>query len=261
MRIAILIAALVLLAAGVALSYLDKTGGATATYAAGILCLVFVYLSQFKRFKGFGMEAELLEKKIEEADEVLRRLREITVPIAHMLFSVVARMGRWDSMVPRRQRYEIMEKIEGELQKNGVPKEQLEAAKRDWHNYNIIDLARPVIRGVSQVLDDVIKEKEQKMRSFPQPITPEVMPSHNAAVEEWRRAQAEREDLMALLKLTDKSRVPDEIERFLSSTIQIPDAAKQELRTKHKEQLDDLRHYVKFGEFRRLEEWFLNRDE
>jgi sugar-specific transcriptional regulator TrmB len=84
MRITILLAALLLFAAGVALAYLGETGGASATYAAAVVCLIFVFLPQFKKFKGFGVEAELKEYRAEfdrEIDKLESEAKRLPPPV------------------------------------------------------------------------------------------------------------------------------------------------------------------------------------
>jgi hypothetical protein len=76
-RVAVIIVAVSLFVSGVALSFCDKVEATVATYAAGILCLIFVFLPEFKKFKGLGIEAELLNRKIAEADLLLAQLREM----------------------------------------------------------------------------------------------------------------------------------------------------------------------------------------
>jgi len=125
LQIVIFIVAILLFVAGVWLGYMDKAGVATATYGAAVLSLIFAFLPEFKKFKGLGIEAELLDKKIEETDKLLKQLRDITAPIAEMLISSTARAGRWGSGMPRSQRYELMQKIESELKKCGVEDSQL----------------------------------------------------------------------------------------------------------------------------------------
>ena len=59
MQKAILVTAIALLAVGAGLAAFGNVGGATVTYGVAILCLIFAFLGQFKRFKGLGVEAEL----------------------------------------------------------------------------------------------------------------------------------------------------------------------------------------------------------
>ena len=240
---------------GAVLSYLDKTGSAVATYAASICCLIFVHLPQFKKFKGFGIEAEL-KQKIEEANETLERLREITVPIAHMLFTMVAKMGRWSSSIPRRQQYEITKKIENELKSNGVKPVHLEKAKGDWHHYNIIDLARPIMEGTLKDVDEGVARKRKKVDSFKGTITAEIRREYDMAINEWRKASSNRKKLQDLYKLTDQQALPDEIEDYIKSSTLIDENKKHELLDRYKEEFADLRYYIKHHEFRRLEKWF-----
>jgi len=131
MQKVILIAAMILLICGVGLSYLDKTGGATVKYADAVLCLIFAFLPEFKGFKGLGVEAKLLEKKIEETDVILGHLRSLSAPLAELLFTLVARLGRWDSAVPRQDRHRILGRFEDALRGLGVPDAERSQAKSE----------------------------------------------------------------------------------------------------------------------------------
>ena len=137
MKKIIFVVAMILLIFGVCLSFQDKTGGAFVTYGAAIFCLIFAFLQEFKRFKGLGIEAEVLEKKIEEADVILGHLRSLSVPLAELLFTMVARLGRWDSAVPRKDTYRIMKGFEEALRGLKVPEDKLSRAKAESHRYKL----------------------------------------------------------------------------------------------------------------------------
>ena len=111
-RYAIFVLAVALFGAGVYLSFLDQTGSATTTYTAAVFCLIFVFLSEFKKFKGFGVEAELLEKRIDQANVLISQLHGLLEPISELLFTIVARAGRRSSRLPNRDSYRIMKKFE-----------------------------------------------------------------------------------------------------------------------------------------------------
>lgn len=256
MRVTIAVASLVLLASGIALSFLDKAAAAGVTYSAAVLCLIFVFLPEFKRFKGLGIEAELLDRKIEEADQLLTRLRGITVPIAEMLLSTTARMGRWSSGMPRAQKFALMQRIEQELIKCGVHPDELERAKTDWHFYNLFDLSAPARQKVFNALDPKIKAKQQELDRVPQPITPERRESFETLLAVRNQAMKERENILAIHKAKNLDALPDSIQAAITNSQLLDAEEKRKLLDTVAEELEDVRHYVKYKDFRRPSVWF-----
>lgn len=244
LRISLLIASLMLFASGVYLSYLDKTGGATATYAAAVFCLIFVFLTEFRKFKGFGVEAELLERKIDEADKALKQLRDITSPIAEMLFSTVARSGRIGAMMPRRKRYELQQRIESELKSCGVSEAQIEKAKGDWHFFNIHDLSQPVFQVLSTHVDEFMGRELQKL-SANQHDSPGV-----------RLADHQREELSRLRSRIGDKDLPNEIINFIRKSEIFDSEKKTKIEAEISQSISELSYYIKNHNFNNLDEWF-----
>jgi hypothetical protein len=89
-------------AAGIALGafgfwYLYRaniTGGATA-FALSFFSFLYSNLARFKRFKGFGLEAELWEDKQKEAADLIDRLKGIVQLYSQELVLSKAKAGRW----------------------------------------------------------------------------------------------------------------------------------------------------------------------
>jgi len=260
MRIVVFLAALGLFGAGVALGFQDKAGAATATYGAAVLCLIFVFLPEFKRFKGLGIEAELLDRKLEEADKLLSQLRDLATPIAEMLLSSVARSGRWDSAMPRAQKRELLQRIEGELRRCGVTEEQLEQAKVDWHYYNLHDLSSPIIKDVIDKLQEHFRERDNAINTVPTPITPDKRGEYDRLVAHRNEVSQERERLRALYALKDKTGIADVIRSAIKNSTVLTPSEKTELFDRHREALLDVEYYAMHKEFRRLTVW-LTEDE
>ena len=260
MQIVIFIVAILLFVAGVWLGYMDKAGVATATYGAAVLSLIFAFLPEFKKFKGLGIEAELLDKKIEETDKLLKQLRDITAPIAQMLISSTARAGRWGSGMPRSQKYELMQRIESELKKCGVEDSQLEKAKQDWHFYNTFDLASPIFEKINEKLRPIQQEREKVLNQFKQPITPEKMEEHKQLIEHRNEVGKEIADLGDLRQIKNQERLAEQIRDSISNSAALADDDKAALNKEIDEELRDLEHYIKHKEFRRLSVWFGNDD-
>lgn len=260
MQITIFIVAIFLFVSGVWLGYMDKATAATATYGAAVLSLIFAFLPEFKKFKGLGIEAELLDKKIEETDKLLKQLRDITAPIAEMLISSTARAGRWDSGMPRSQKYELMQRIESELKKCGVEDSQLEQAKKDWHYYNTFDLATPIFEKIAEKLKPIQQERERALSQFKQPITPERMEEHNRLVAYRNEVTKEITDLRDLRQIKNQEHLAEQIRESISNSAALSGEQKASLAKEIDEELRDLEHYIKHKEFRRLSVWFGNND-
>ena len=256
MRVVILITSILLFGAGATLAFFDKTGGATATYSAAVFGLIFVFLPEFKKFKGFGIEAELLEKKIKEADEIINRLKGMSVPMSELLFTIVARSGRLDSVVPRRENFRLVNEIQKELTRNGVSETELERAKRDWHRYNLFDLARPVVSKIINAIDPQLKSIQQVINTFSQPITGESMPKWSEAIEKNRAAIAEKEEIVKLYHLDYLLTAPSVIKESIQKSHLLNADEQKKLLQEIEEDYLDLAHYSKTHEIRRPEIWF-----
>ena len=260
MQITIFVAALILLACGIGLSYLDKTDGAIVTYIAGIFCLIFAFLPNFKWFKGLGVEAELLESKIEEADVILGHLRSLSVPLAELLFTMVARLGRWGSAVPRKDSYRIMKGFEEALRGLEVPKDELFRAKAEWHRYNLLDQARPVVRVIQQLLQKKTKELEKAIAAIPSPISEEDQSRRASEMEKMNAINESADATLKLLQFSDMTSVADEIRQFICDCPHLSDDERSKLLTEQAELLADLEHYGRTFEFRRLDTWFASEE-
>lgn len=259
-RITLLLTALFLFGSGVWLAFDDKVGAAGATYTAAAFVLIFVFLREFKSFKGLGIQAELLDRKLEEADELLSQLRDLAVPIAEMLFSTTVRGGRWSSAMPRKQIYDLILRMEQELRKCGVTEAQLDQAKTDWHLYNQSDLRRPIIAAVHEKLQPHVAQRDKALNSFPGSITPDKRDDYDQLLQARGVALHECEELKALYSLEDGTVVAQAIRTAIQESSVLSDEEKNSLLDSQSEALKDVEHYAKYKEFRRLEVW-LNQEE
>jgi hypothetical protein len=260
LRIVIFITALLLFACGSYLSYLDKVGGSTVTYTAAIFCLIFSFLQEFKKFKGFGVEAELLEKKIEEADIVLKQIRDLSKPLSELLFTMVARAGRWGSAIPRKDSYRIMKQFESELQEIGLSEEEILKSKKEWYQFNLLDLSRPIVEFIHTKIMEKYQAQQNKIREFGSTIKAEDLEKHRKACEEAKKISEEQNRIRDTYKLDDKHKSYNNIINFLNSSFLINENEKKKILDEQKEQLRDLKYYTENHEFRRLEHWFNEKD-
>jgi len=236
------------------LSFLDKTGSAFITYGAAIFCLFFVFLPYFEWIKGLGMQGKLREK-INEADEIIERLKNITLPMAEMLFTLTARLGRWGSAVPRRDQHRIVKGIEKGLIEMGVQGEALETRKNTWHRFNMIDLSWPIRNRITFFLDGLINEKT----TFITDCTKEKPPNQAGIVnsrEEIKKIEQEKEKVFQILKTNDLGTIPGTLKEFVMASQFLKPIEIDDIMEKYSSRFEDLEYYSKHREFRDLEKWF-----
>lgn len=173
-RICLLFTALSLFGLGGYLSYAQLAKEAGITYLAGILILVFAFLSQFKKFKGLGFEGELWEHKMEEAETLIARLRNLAAVLAEPTILLAARAGRYDTAFSLKERQDLVDRIRTILAENGIDESRIAAAVSDHRRYIFIDLADP-IRRIAEYLSGVAlktvnEEAESRKMEFLTPV-------------------------------------------------------------------------------------------
>jgi hypothetical protein len=76
-NIIVSLGAVALIIVGIYLAILDRSVPTiTAVFGIGFLFVVLLLLAKFKRFKGFGFEAEMWEEKQEEAAALVDSLKQ-----------------------------------------------------------------------------------------------------------------------------------------------------------------------------------------
>ena len=256
MRIVIFIVSIFLFAFAVFLTYSGETGDAAVTYTAAFFCLTFAFLQDLKKLRGFAAEAKMLEKKIEEADNTLNQLRNLIKPTSELLFTMVARGGRLESAIPRQDCYRLMTEFTSKLKTLGLSESEIAKAKKDWHKFNLIDLSRPIVDGIQEILNGKMKAQQKINQSFKPPISPHIQLAHRVAIEETQRISDQQQKLLSIYKMENCQQSHKLIHEFLDSCYLIGTTQKDQILDDFKEQLRDLEYYIEHHEFRRLESWF-----
>jgi hypothetical protein len=122
------VAASALFVVGVVLAFTDRAASAGAAWGLGFLLMILLLLSKFKRFKGFGFEAELWEEKQAEAAVLVDQLKGLSKVISKQIASMAARMGLWDSALSLAQLADCLEDLQGQLAAIGISDREREEA-------------------------------------------------------------------------------------------------------------------------------------
>lgn len=254
LRVVVFLGAFVLFGAGFSLCWKERKG-VIPTYAAAVLCLIFAFLPEFQFFKGLGVEAQLRDT-LREADSTIAQLRGLLTPLSEFMFTVTARSGRYGIGITARDRHRLVTELESELAKLGMSKEDIEAAKKDWHRMNLLDLSLCIVNPML----GAINQKQQEQHTITGkiqrrgPISP-TDATYNAAIEQLRHIGAEKRRLEEYLAYEKLDHIHGNIREFLKTTDIFSDEEKQALTDTNAEALADLEYYAQNRKFRRLEYW------
>jgi hypothetical protein len=157
-------------------------------------------------------------------------------------------------MLPRRERHRIMEDFEKQLSSIGVSPNAIEDAKKDWHRFNMMDLARPVFNSMRNKIQSKISDLDKAIAKIPQPIS--------ASDTEFRALVDKKQTFgQELMKHDEWHKIADfqdfhrVLERWLEESACLAPEDRAEVRREFHEVIEDMKHYAKNHRFRRLDHW------
>jgi len=245
-------------------AYLGSTESGTASAVVlngtGIICLIFSYLSKFKKFKGFGIEGELWEERQHEAEELITSIKSevdnlhaIVTTVAESSFTSIVSIGRMNP-VPTSYKIDIIRRLEEDLKRIGVDETKVKESKQIMIGLITYDFASPIIKAIIERLRIVQSEKHKIVEAFEKPI--KVDDKYNNAIENWRAVGTEIDELK---KLTNKNTNPSEylnkINEFLENTKYLDSKEILDIKSNLKEEFLDLEYYIQTNELRRPEQY------
>lgn len=125
----------------------------------GVALVSFGYanLSKFKKFKGFGFEAELWEDKQKEAEQVINQLKTILHISSGQIIKISVKSAYMDNCVVWKDTWALFNKLEGELK--AIDKnENLNDTKKFIYAYFYWAVMRALARLNGNLLDEPLKE-------------------------------------------------------------------------------------------------------
>jgi hypothetical protein len=91
--------------------FIGDVPGATLCAAVGLLLTFLARFSQFKRFKGWGFEAEMWEEKQQEAEKLVESLKGIAALTAREVMLQSIKSGRWGSGQRWEDHWKLFEEV------------------------------------------------------------------------------------------------------------------------------------------------------
>jgi hypothetical protein len=175
----------------------ENTALAITSLAFGIFSFAFGSIAKFKKFKGFGIEAELWEDKQKEASELIDRLRDVIQVYANEIIIAKVRTNRLGSHPTWPEIIKTYVSILDDKSLSG--KIELSKAKDEINTYFIFDCASYVNRIIDRARQAAASTVRNKIElAHPSPIVDSQ--GHAQMHAQLRDAIGERIDLKSLAR-------------------------------------------------------------
>jgi len=128
------------------LVYKDQVTNSSIVFGLGLLSFIYANISRFKKFKGFGVEAELWEDKQKEAEALIERLRDVVAIYTREVIRGKLRQGRL-SHPTWGERWNLFDDLINEHKALGQ-KIDFDDLKKEMDTYFLFDLVRPNVEKI-----------------------------------------------------------------------------------------------------------------
>lgn len=248
--------AVVCLLAAIGMAVADRTAASGILFSAGILLCLVSNLSRFEFIKGLGVEAKTreLDQKINEAESLLEHIRSVSALMAKMSFHAMARIGRWDSVLPKDEVLSISEELVRQMRAVGLKEDVIENCKNPLHELNLRELIRPIAGTILNHMNRQNQEIDTKLRAIPQPVIPESMGRHTALRSELDR-NAQYATHIRDLQAKDGAAFVAAVEKLIDGLPMASFQEKDNLLQEVEAALEDCRYYLLHKDFKNREQW------
>jgi hypothetical protein len=153
---------LILIGYALRLIYIDQITNAGIVFGLGFLSFIYANVARFKRFKGFGFEAELWEDKQKEAADLIERLREVVSIYTREVVLGKVKAGRLGKSPNWGEAWKLYNDLV--TQHNALGQNiDFSALKKVMDDYFLFDLSMPEIQKIGAAL---LKGKEVAMQKI-----------------------------------------------------------------------------------------------
>jgi hypothetical protein len=178
------VAGLANLAAGTWWAWNNHTPIASAALTAGLVLLFAATIERFESLKGLGLEAKTreLDRKIGEADDALKRLRDVAELTSATLITLNSRMGRLDSVPAPVESYELAQRVKSILRDLKSEPAVIRRILEPWALSMCGDITMAILSPLHTAISTEFREINERFKGFKSPI--------DAADKEWQQNTA-----------------------------------------------------------------------
>ncbi len=244
-RVSLLGAAAAFVGAAITTAVIGHAASATVMVGGLLVCLIFLYLSRFKRFKGFGVEGEMWEDKMQEAERVIDRLNKLAAATAAPTYRAIASVGRWTSAPDPNELALLVDPLDNALRDAGFSEDRINDIKAPVHIIKMTDLRRE--RGGEEfvkAVEAMINKRGEPVEKFTQPYNSEAQ----EAMAIQRQQVDELKKLIAAAKVdlgpSTYTLAADNIEKAINENTELTKDERNELTDIAGPMLSEMRQYL-----------------
>ncbi|WP_158300754.1 hypothetical protein [Chromobacterium sp. ATCC 53434] len=248
---------------GIYLSVRDMTSSAVTCFSAGILMLMLFSMDKFEFIKGFGFEAKsrVLERKIEEADELMGRLVRVTKIFSHLSTQLMARIGRMNGPIPKRETEALTEEVLSILSVLKVDAAEIAILMKPLHNMNLSDLSHHcllILRGFVYAREQVCNQEVNELvrRNYGHAGGIDLVPGYLDRINELKELSSYIKKVNEEFNSVDYSDFVGIFTRWVRNLPSSHEEEKDEFLRSMEEDLMEVRYYIDNKKFKNIDKWF-----
>lgn len=228
--------------------YLSKsTGPATSAMSFVFLLVVVLTISNYKRIKGFGFEAEMWEDKQVQAAKLIDRLELLSKASTKQVAQIAAKLGLWDSGFSNPELASLIDVSRKILQNTGT---------NDAERQNILAplyrrVALNYVNAAQRLVDSALTKDREALDAARKTTVPDAVPGWQQQIQTINAEIKQFRDLNILDMINHRSIQP--IQDFVRNAPQL--STKTELSAELGDIAADMSYFEANGSLRREIDW------
>lgn len=144
---------------------------AVAGIGCGVVLILVATVHRFEVIKGIGIEAKTrdLRREIDNADEILKQIKDITLGFTPPLLSMAAGAGRFDSVQSPELVYRLARSSKRLMTAAGADQDAIRSALDPWARHAAMDVTRDIANPVKEDARRVQRERQAIVQGWAAP--------------------------------------------------------------------------------------------
>lgn len=230
----------------------ENTSGAVVTAGLAVALSIFVFLTRFKRFQGFGIKGELWDQEMERASELRQDLKELSERFAEIAIMQLGPGSRWGG-IPEKDKRKLIDRTIRTLRDGGASSSDIYGIMRPWHKVTMRDLANPITNRICEAVSQATHGVDAEIAALGSPIPGEREDEHRVLLEKKRARDDTAATLNTMIYRDDFEDIPGLLRDHIDQNAWLDATIRQTINTDCEEEFRDIDQYATEQTVRRPE--------